>query len=113
MEHACGRENDEADLDVAKDGEIVGFLQQSATALREADLAAGLVLDPSKLHLDSPPPHSRALRNLQKTPSFFGFRGGFKSSDLLSSVGIDDSLCLCLVTQSVCFFFFFCNITQI
>lgn len=65
MEHACGRENDEADLDVAKDGEIVGFLQQSATALREADLAAGLVLDPSKLHLDSPPSHSRALRNLE------------------------------------------------
>ena len=54
-EPAGGREHDESDIDVAEDGELVGFLDEAITALRESHLPVRVVLYP--LYLQLHPPH--------------------------------------------------------
>ena len=47
-------EDDESDLRVAKDGELLGLLEQPAPALREGHLPARCVVDPLDFYLPSP-----------------------------------------------------------
>lgn len=55
-ELAFGGEHDESHLGIAKDGDLMGLLEEPCPTLRERHLSTDLVLDP--LQLNSSPPHS-------------------------------------------------------
>jgi hypothetical protein len=54
IEAAGAGEDDESDLRVAKDGELLGLLEQPGPALREGHLPARRVFDPLDHYLPSP-----------------------------------------------------------
>lgn len=53
VELAVRGEDDDADVGVAEDGELPGFLEQPGTALAEGHLPVHRVLDAPQLHLAS------------------------------------------------------------
>jgi hypothetical protein len=54
IEAAGAGEDDESDLGIAKDGQLLGLLEQPAPALREGHLPVRRVLDPLDDYLPSP-----------------------------------------------------------
>ncbi|KAL6985743.1 hypothetical protein U1Q18_019116 [Sarracenia purpurea var. burkii] len=61
------REDEEANIDVAEDGELLSFLDQTALSLRERHMPTVLVLDSLQLNLPSPHFFSSPNPNLRST----------------------------------------------
>jgi hypothetical protein len=59
IQAAGAGEDGEADLGIAKDGELLGLLEQPAAALGEGHLTARRAVDPLDLYL--PSPHLRSF----------------------------------------------------
>lgn len=73
---AARGEDDEADLGVAENSELAGFLEKAAPPLGKAHLAAGLVLDSP--NLDLPPSHRRHRRRQDPKLEPLGWAGGLQ-----------------------------------
>lgn len=54
IETAAGGEDEKSDIQVAEDGELAGFFDETGATLRETNLTAALVFDPLYLNLSSP-----------------------------------------------------------
>ncbi|PKI60330.1 hypothetical protein CRG98_019266 [Punica granatum] len=82
VEAAAGGEDDEADVDVAEDGELPALLDEPVPALRERHLPAVLVLDPLQLHLAPPrPPPFRPRRRSRLPGGRVGGGGSWSGED--------------------------------
>lgn len=60
VEAACAGEGHEADLGIAEDGELLGFLEDPVPPLGEGHLPARGVINPADHNL--PPPHLSQIR---------------------------------------------------